>query len=240
MSQRVAFISDLHLSVAHPEITHCFFDFIREQGDALSALYILGDLFDAYIGDDDRSVLQQAVIYALSRLKQEGVKVYFQHGNRDFLLGEGFRSATGAALLDDYAVIDLGGQQVLVTHGDLLCTDDVKYVAARERIRTPQWKRRALSRPLWIRKLYAYWYRYRSGVDKSKKTQYVMDANRYAIIAALEQHNVTTLIHGHTHRPGVHQLSVKGKPARRFVLGEWNPSGAVLFWTLEGGFKLVH
>jgi UDP-2,3-diacylglucosamine hydrolase len=239
MNQRVAFISDLHLSVARPEITACFFDFIKEHGRSLSALYILGDLFDAYIGDDDRSVLQQAVIFALGKLNQAGVKVYFQHGNRDFLLGEGFGSAVGVMLLDEYAVIDLGGQQALVTHGDLLCTDDVKYLAARARIRTPKWKQSALSRPLWLRKLYACWYRYRSGVDKSRKTQYVMDANRSAIIAALEQHNVATLIHGHTHKPGVHQLKVKGKPARRFVLGEWNPKGAVLFWTLEGGFKLV-
>jgi UDP-2,3-diacylglucosamine hydrolase len=239
MKQRAAFISDLHLSEARPEITHCFLDFIKEQGRALGTLYILGDLFDAYIGDDDKSVLQQAVRHALQELSCAGVKVYFQHGNRDFLLGAGFSSATGVELLDDYAVIDLGGQRVLVTHGDLLCTDDTKYQAARERIRAPEWKRRALSRPLWIRKLYARWYRHRSGVDKSKKTQYVMDANRTAIVAALERHNVTTLIHGHTHRPGVHQLSVEGKPARRFVLAEWDPNGAVLYWTLEGGFKMA-
>ncbi|QFY41851.1 UDP-2,3-diacylglucosamine diphosphatase [Candidatus Methylospira mobilis] len=238
MNKRIAFISDLHLSEARPEITQCFFDFVREQGDTLSALYILGDLFDAYIGDDDRSPLQQAVRYALLRLNQEGVKVYLQLGNRDFLLGAGFGGATGVVLLDEYAVVDLGGQRVLLTHGDLLCTDDVKYQTARARIRTPEWKRNALSKPLWIRKLYACWYRYRSGVDKSKKTQYVMDVNQAAVIAALEQHNVTALIHGHTHRPGMHRLSVHGKPARRFVLGEWNPGGAVLYWTLEGGFKL--
>lgn len=240
MSLRTAFISDLHLSVSRPETTERFLKFIRTKSANLSALYILGDLFDAYIGDDDGSPLVCEVREALIELRQKGVKVYFQHGNRDFLVGEDFSRATGVELLDDYAVVDLGGQRVLLTHGDLLCTDDVRYLAARARVRSAGWKRRSLAYPLWFRRLYARWRRYRSGVDKSKKTQDVMDANKSAIVAALTRYNVTTLIHGHTHRPGAYRLSVNGKPAHRYVLGEWAPEGAMLFWSLEGGFKLVH
>lgn len=230
MRPETLFISDLHLGAARPDITRKFLAFVQNRAQGAERLYILGDLFDAYIGDDDDSSPNREVKAALKRLSESGTAIFFQHGNRDFLVGERFCQQTGAVLLGDYAVVDLYGESVLITHGDLLCTDDVLYQAARSRVRAEAWKRHALSRPLFIRQLYARWYRFRSGLDKRKKSAEIMDANPEAVIAALTQHGVSKLIHGHTHRPAVHELTIDGRPAQRFVLSEWNPSGTALCW----------
>jgi UDP-2,3-diacylglucosamine hydrolase len=232
------FISDLHLSAARPDITGRFLAFVENRARGAERLYILGDLFDAYIGDDDDSSPNREVKAALRRLSDCGTAVFFQHGNRDFLVGERFCRQTGATLLGDYAVIDLGGQAVLLTHGDLLCTDDMRYQAARSRVRTAEWKRHALSRPLLIRQLYARWYRLKSGWDKRKNTPEIMDANPDAVIAAMRRYGVNQLIHGHTHRPKIHHLEIDGQPARRFVLSEWNPTGAALCWKDEEDWSI--
>ncbi|MFM8330164.1 MAG: UDP-2,3-diacylglucosamine diphosphatase, partial [Candidatus Methylumidiphilus sp.] len=197
-------------------------------------LYILGDLFDAYIGDDDNSSPNREVKAALKTLADTGTAVWFQHGNRDFLLGDRFCRETGVGLLGDYAVIDLYGEPALLTHGDLLCTDDTLYQAASLRIRTDEWKRNALSKPLLLRQLYARWYRMKSGWDKSKKTMDIMDANPDAVAEALCRHGVLLLIHGHTHRPALHETSIDGRPARRFVLAEWTNEGHALCWRADG------
>ncbi|CAG0973712.1 UDP-2,3-diacylglucosamine hydrolase [Gammaproteobacteria bacterium] len=230
MPQETLFISDLHLSAARPDITRRFLWFIENRAQGAERLYILGDLFDAYIGDDDNSSPNSEVKAALKKLTDSGTAVFFQHGNRDFLVGGQFADETGAALLGDWAVIDLYGEDALITHGDLLCTDDTLYQAARLRVRAEGWKRNALSKPLFVRQLYARWYRFKSGLDKGKKTLEIMDANPDAVSDAMRQHGVQTLIHGHTHRPAVHDLEIDGKPAKRFVLAEWNATGQVLRW----------
>ena len=230
MPQETLFISDLHLSAARPDITRRFLSFIENRAQRAGRLYILGDLFDAYIGDDDNSSPNREVKAALKKLTHDGTKVCFQHGNRDFLVSEGFSQETGAELLGDWAVIDLYGEPALITHGDLLCTDDMLYQAARIRVRAEGWKRNALSKPLFVRQLYARWYRFKSGLDKGKKTLEIMDANPEAIIEAMRRHGSFTLIHGHTHRPAVHDLEIDGTPARRFVLAQWDTAGQVLRW----------
>ncbi|MDD5033177.1 MAG: UDP-2,3-diacylglucosamine diphosphatase [Methylococcaceae bacterium] len=230
------FISDLHLCAARPENSRRFLNFLEARAWGIQRLYILGDLFDAYIGDDDRSSPHREIKIALRRLSDGGTAVFFQHGNRDFLVGERFCRETGVSLLDDYAIIDLYGEPVLITHGDLLCTDDLLYQAARRRVRSEEWKRKALSKPLFIRQLYARWYRFKSGVDKRHKPTEIMDANPDAVIEALRRFEVSTLIHGHTHRPAVHELEVDGKPARRLVLAEWDCHGSVLAWKAESGW----
>ena len=235
MHAETLFISDLHLSAARPEITRCFLSFIEGRAQSAQRLYILGDLFDAYIGDDDNSAPNREVKFALRRLVNSGTSVYFQHGNRDFLVGERFCQETGVGLLDDFAVIDLYGEPALLTHGDLLCTDDILYQDARVRVRTEEWKRKALAKPLFIRQLYARWYRFKSGLHKGRKTLAIMDVNPQAIIESLRgQEGVSILIHGHIHRPAVHEFDADGKPARRFVLAEWWESGQVLCWRGKG------
>ncbi len=234
MPAETLFISDLHLSAARPATTRRFLSFLDDRAQGAERLYILGDLFDAYIGDDDNSSPNREIKAALKRLVNAGTSVYFQHGNRDFLLGERFCQETGLMLLGDYAVIELYGESALVTHGDLLCTDDINYQAARIRVRAEAWKRNALAKPLFVRQLYARWYRFKSGLDKGKKTQEIMDANPQAIAKSLQSHGVALLIHGHTHRPAAHSFTIDGNPARRFVLAEWKETGQVLCWNSNG------
>lgn len=238
MPAQTLFISDLHLSASRPETTRRFLSFLSDRVIGTDRLYILGDLFDAYIGDDDNSSPNREVKSALKRVVDSGTNVFFQHGNRDFLVGDLFRRETGAELLGDYAVIHLYGEMALITHGDLLCTDDIRYQAARVRVRAEEWKRNALAKPLFIRLCYARWYRFKSGLDKGKKTQEIMDANPGAVIDSLRSHEVALLIHGHTHRPAVHELNVDGKPALRFVLAEWKEAGQVLSWGEHGNWTI--
>ena len=234
MRQEALFISDLHLSVARPGTVQRFLRFLDTRAQGAGRLYILGDLFDAYIGDDDHSEPQRSVKAALRRLANGGTHVFFQHGNRDFLLGERFAGDTGTQLLGDYAVIDLPDGPVLVTHGDLLCTDDVQYQAARVRVRADAWKQDALSKPLWMRRLYARWYRVKSGLDKRGKSYEIMDVNPDAVREALRRHGVARLIHGHTHRPAVHEIEIDGKQGQRFALPEWDGKEWALVWDEQG------
>ena len=238
MPQEILFISDLHLSAARPELTRRFLSFIDTRAQRAQRLYILGDLFDAYIGDDDNSAPNREVKAALKALSSTGTQIFFQHGNRDFLVGRRFCEETGAALLGDYAVIDVHGERALITHGDLLCSDDTLYQAARLRVRAEEWKQNALSKPLLLRQLYARWYRFKSGLDKSKKNAEIMDANPETVVEAMRGQGVHILIHGHTHRPAVHALEIDGRPARRFVLAEWNALGQVLCWQGAGRWTI--
>jgi len=238
MQAESLFIADLHLSAKRPDVTRRFLAFIQNRCLGADRLYILGDLFDAYIGDDDDSPLNRDVKSALRQLSESGTAIFFQHGNRDFLVGERFSRETGATLLGDYALIDLYGQPVLLTHGDLLCTDDVLYQAARIRVRAEEWKRNAMAKPLLARQIYARWYRFKSGLDKSKKTLDIMDANAEAVVETFRRFGVTKLIHGHTHRPAVHELTVDGRSAQRFVLAEWNATGQTLCWKQTGQWAL--
>lgn len=230
----IFFISDLHLTANRPATVHRFLNFLATRANEADAVYILGDLFDAYIGDDNPAWPFDAIRQSIRRLTDQGTRVFVQQGNRDFLLGARFGKETGATLLGDYAIINLYGTLTLLTHGDLLCTDDVQYQSARQRIRTKAWKAHALSRPLWMRQLYARWYRFRSGRNKSAKSREIMDVNQDSVIETMRQHAVTRLIHGHTHRPAVHEFTVDGQAAQRFVLPEWAGQEWVLRWDEDG------
>ena len=222
MSEQL-FIADLHLSAERPDTLALFLRFLSERASQADALYILGDLFDAWIGDDDDSALAEQVRTALSNLTHGGTALYIQHGNRDFLLGEDFLNATGARLLDETAVVDLDGQPTLLMHGDLLCSDDTDYQQARLMLRSPAFIQDFLSRPLAERAALAAEYRKRSGEATSLKAEDIMDVNPLTVADYLRHHDVLRLIHGHTHRPGQHEHDVAGRVAERWVLGEWHP-----------------
>ncbi len=225
----ILFISDLHLSFDKPKITRHFVHFLRTKARQASAVYILGDLFDAWVGDDDFTAPNAQIRRELKQLTDSGVAVYLQRGNRDFLIGERFARGTGVILLDDYAVIELEGEQTLLTHGDLLCSDDVAYQAFRAKSRSFQWQQNVLSKPLWLRLCAARWYRIRSFFHKQKKSDYIMDVNQTTVEMLMQQHECTRLIHGHTHRPAKHEFMLNGKKVARFVLPDWrNDGGAVL------------
>ena len=234
MRPETLFISDLHLTADRPKTVERFLALCGGRARGAERFYILGDLFDAYIGDDNRAWPFNAVRQALAGLTRDGIQVGFQAGNRDFLVGERFARETGARLLGDHERIDLYGTPTLLMHGDLLCTDDVQYQAARLRVRSPEWQANALAKPLWMRKLYARWYRFKSGLDKGGKTLDIMDVNQDAVTDTLRRFNVRRLIHGHTHRPGRHEFTVDGQPAERFVLPEWNGKEWLLVLDADG------
>ena len=222
MREETLFISDLHLSAERPETVERFLKLCKNRILGARRLYILGDLFDAYLGDDNHDYPFGPVKKVLKRLTRAGTEVYFLPGNRDFLVGEGFSKETGVLLLGDYEVIELGPSLALLTHGDLLCTDDIQYQAARIKVRSAEWRAYALGKPLWLRKLYARWYRYKSGLDKRGKTLEIMDVNEAAVLEAFRTFKVTRLIHGHTHRAQLHQLVVDDVAVERHVLPEWD------------------
>ncbi|NNG12335.1 MAG: UDP-2,3-diacylglucosamine diphosphatase [Halobacteria archaeon] len=228
------FISDLHLDPQRPEITSLFLDFLGNRGHLAECLYILGDLFEAWVGDDDDSALASAVCAGLRDCTQAGTAVYVMHGNRDFLLGEDFAAACGCTLLTDPSAIDLYGQTTLLMHGDLLCTDDREYMAFRGMVREPQWQQAFLAKPLAERRQIALQLRETSIERTRGKPESIMDVNPQNVVDTMERHAVQRLIHGHTHRPAVHELTVNGKPAQRLVLGDWYEQGSVLECTPAG------
>ncbi len=235
MNQNIIFISDLHLSIEKKEITHRFISFLQNQAISASAVYILGDLFDTWVGDDDNMPPNKKIKAELKKLTDSGVRVFLQQGNRDFLLGQQFASETGITLLDDYLVIELNGVKTLLTHGDLLCTDDIPYQEFRKKSHTNEWKQNVLTKPLLLRLLVARWYRFRSYFHKRKKSQDIMDVNQQTVVNVMQKHHCLRLIHGHTHRPGIHEFEINGQAAKRFVLAEWKKDLAeILHWDLNG------
>jgi UDP-2,3-diacylglucosamine hydrolase len=227
----ILFISDLHLSFDKPQITHHFIHFLKTKATKAKAVYILGDLFDAWVGDDDFTYPNAQIRRELKQLVDSGVEIYLQRGNRDFLIGERFARETGVILLDDFAVIELDGESTLLTHGDLLCTDDLAYQAFRVKSRTTEWQQNVLSKPLWLRLLAARWYRIRSFWHKQKKSHYIMDVNQETVESMMIKNHCTRLIHGHTHQPALHEFMLNGKKSQRFVLADWNNNGGkVLIW----------
>jgi UDP-2,3-diacylglucosamine hydrolase len=228
------FISDLHLDSGRPAITRLFLDFLEQRAVKAEALYILGDLFEVWVGDDDDGELGQTVAGALKTLSQQGVAVYLLHGNRDFLLGAGFTTVSGAGLLPEATVIALDDIPTLIMHGDTLCTDDVDYQALRARVRSPAWQAQALALPLTQRRLLAGQLREGSQQAIQGKAYEIMDVNPQAVENALRTHRVQRLIHGHTHRPGIHEWLLDGEPVQRIVLGAWYQQGSVLCCDADG------
>jgi UDP-2,3-diacylglucosamine hydrolase len=231
------FISDLHLCGERPQTVQLFFQFLQTRAARASHLYILGDLFEVWIGDDDRQAPIPEVIGALRRLTDAGTWLGVMHGNRDFLLGADFCSATGAELLPDPCCRVLGGVPTLLMHGDLLCTDDKAYMAFRQQVHDPGFQQQFLALPLEQRRQKALQYRGMSNEAKSLKAGAIMDVNPQAVIDHLRKQEAERLIHGHTHRPGDHSLSVDGRQVSRHVLGDWHPEGAEILCLDEKGLQ---
>lgn len=219
------FISDLHLHETRPLITRAFFQFLQTQALGCQALYILGDFFDAWIGDDDDQPLNAEVAAALKQLSQTGTQIFLMHGNRDFLLGEEFAAQAGARLIAEGTVIDLYGSPTLLLHGDSLCTGDLNYMAFRQQVRTPQWQQQILAQPLTARRALAAQMREKSQAMNSLKADDIMDVTQAEVIRVMTDAGVKRLIHGHTHRPARHPLEINGQVAERIVLGDWHDKG---------------
>jgi len=231
------FISDLHLDAGDPGTIHRFVGLIDGEAREASEFYILGDLFEAWIGDDDDDLGLKPILAALARLTAAGVPCAIMHGNRDFLLGADFCAVTGCRLLGDYERIDLFGEPVLLTHGDLLCTDDTRYLTLRTQLRDPAWQREFLAKPLPERRKIAADLRALSATEIAAKAEDIMDVNQRTVEATMREHDVRLLLHGHTHRPGVHEFSLDGRPATRIVLGAWHDQASIVRWT-PAGFSL--
>ncbi len=232
------FIADLHLSAERPDTLALFLEFITRRAPQAEALYILGDLFDAWIGDDDDSPTATQVRDALRRLiDSDGTTVYFQHGNRDFLIGDTFAADTGVQLLGETEVVDVDGTPTLLMHGDLLCTDDVEYQQARLMLRSPAFVEDFLSRPLAERAALAADYRRKSGEATSLKAEDIMDVNERTVTDYLRHHDVARLIHGHTHRPDTHSHPMRQGTAERWVLAEWHGNQAEFLCATDRGLE---
>lgn len=222
---RTLFIADLHLCQEEPAITAGFLHFLQREAPHCDALYILGDLFEAWIGDDDPNPLHQQVASALRALP---VPVYFIHGNRDFLVGRRFARASGMTLLPEEQVLTLYGHRLLIMHGDTLCTDDAGYLRFRAKVHNPWIQRLFLALPLWVRKRIAARMRADSKQANQHKSQSIMDVNQDAVVATMQRHQVPLLIHGHTHRPAIHTLQLQSETAQRAVLGAWHSRGSMI------------
>ena len=223
------FISDLHLCASRPRINQLFFDFFESAARKADQLYILGDFFEYWAGDDDiDDPFNRSIVRALAALTSSGVAVYLMHGNRDFLIGKAFCQASGAKLLPDPSVIELNGTRTLLMHGDTLCTDDVEYQNFRKEVRDPRWQREFLSQPLAQRKAIIEDLRRRSETEKQTKSRDIMDVTPASVEAVLREHGYPSLIHGHTHRPALHHHQVDGKNCERWVLTDWYEHGGYL------------
>ena len=228
------FISDLHINSQSPEILGQLEGLLEGEARGAEALYILGDLFESWVGDDDADPAQAAAMAALKRLTDLGVPCFVMHGNRDFLLGSQFCALTGARLLPDPLIVTLYGERVLVMHGDALCTDDRAYQRLRATVRAPDWQRKFLALSVAARRSLAGAARDGSQAHTAALAQAIADVNATSVAAVLRAAGTTTLLHGHTHRPAIHPLDVDGRTCTRIVLGDWHAQGSLLRWDLNG------
>ena len=227
------FVSDVHLDAGSPEAVEQFLDFLRTHATGAEALYILGDLFETWVGDDETEVEKTAVRQGLRALTDSGVACFLLHGNRDFLLGRGFCDNTGCRLLPDPVIAEFDGERVLLTHGDGLCTDDHSYQELRSIVRTAPWQRRFLALPLADREMLANQARAGSRQHTARTIPKIMDVNPEAVAKAYRVTGVRRMIHGHTHRPAIHDTTVEGAQAQRIVLGAWYEQGSYLIYENE-------
>ena len=220
------FISDIHLCEQRPDISQAFVNFCTQRAIHAKHLYILGDLSDSWLGDDDDGPIAQLLQQQLLFLAEHGVKVFIMVGNRDFLMGSGFSNASGCILLPDPSVISLYGQSILLMHGDSMCTADIEYMHFRSMIRDPNMQQTLLEKPLTERRAIAAMLREKSRSANATKADDIMDVTEDEVVKAFEKHKVKILIHGHTHRPAIHQLYSAEKTAiKRYVLGDWDTKG---------------
>lgn len=222
------FISDLHLQQSEPEVAKMLIDFLQGPAPQADQLIILGDLFEMWVGDDDQTAFHQKIIAAFKQASDRGLKIFFMHGNRDFLIGRRFLKETGMVLLDDPTVIDLYGQRTLLAHGDLLCTLDKRHQRFRRCISHPLFKRLILTLPLRWRKKLGVKTRQTTRNYSTKLAQHISDVYPAEIEKQLKQHQCQQLIHGHTHRPATHSFKLDDLPAKRIVLGDWHANRAMI------------
>lgn len=231
------FISDLHLDGDRPEIGRQFVRFLAGEARDAEALYILGDLFESWIGDDDPNPHYADMKDAIRGLSAANVPVYFMHGNRDFMIGRRFADETGVTILPDPLPSEFYGNRVLLSHGDALCTDDVEYQQVRQMTRNPEWQAMIRAKPLAERLAIAADARAKSRGRNASLADDIMDVNQDAVEEAVATHDVDILLHGHTHRPAIHAFDVGGRERTRIVLGDWYEHGSVLRWD-EDGYSL--
>lgn len=229
----ILFISDLHLEQNKPEIIDHFVNFLKARAANARALYILGDLFEVWLGDDDDAPAFREVFSALKALSSH-VEIYFMHGNRDFLVGQDLSARLNMTLLNEPQLLKLGQYRVALMHGDLLCSDDVDYQNFRKLVRQDEWQKNFLAKPLSERKDIAHALRKESALAMNQKTPGIMDVNQHTVETTFSDLDIDILIHGHTHRPAVHQLS---GDKQRIVLGDWNPEPSFISWS-QGRFQL--
>jgi UDP-2,3-diacylglucosamine hydrolase len=225
------FISDLHLDESKPKTTKLFHTFIKQiikENINGTEVYILGDLFESWIGDDYDNPFHDEIKLLLTSMSNSGVKVFFLFGNRDFLIGETFLSKTGIELLDDPALLTINEKQVLITHGDQMCLDDHDYQNFRAMVRNPEWQQEFLSFPISKRLKIAGEAKDASKQSKQEKVIEIMDVNDKAVAAIFNEHQIDLMIHGHTHRPMKHEIVVGGKAYYRYVLGDWAKDSAII------------
>lgn len=240
-SQKTLFISDLHLDEHHPAATQIFLSLLTScDAASVDAIYILGDLFEAWIGDDDDTAFHRTIIQALHTLTSRGIPVYFLPGNRDFLIGKKFLKATGCKKLPDEARIMLYGKPVLLMHGDTLCTQDLAYLAWRKKSRNPiLYTLLFLILPLSLRRQFANKMRKKSAHYTQSVRKEIMDVTQNEVERVMKKHDTHFLIHGHTHRPDIHHFSTDGMNYTRIVLGAWHSEGSVLVWQESGEYELA-
>jgi len=228
------FISDLHIDASRPAIIEQFLSFLQTEAKDAEALYILGDLFESWVGDDAADAAQSAAIAGLHSLTARGVRCFVMHGNRDFLLAGQFCRASGAQLLPDPLIATLYGEPVLVMHGDALCTDDRAYQRLRATVRDADWQRQFLALSVAARRALAGAARAGSQAHTAAVEYAITDVNADSVAKALRTAGTATLLHGHTHRPAIHALQVDGRACTRIVLGDWYHQGSVLRWDRHG------
>lgn len=228
------FIADLHIAPERPDIMAAFVHFCGQPARNAAEVFILGDLFEVWIGDDDDDPAWQQAESALRALTAAGIRVHFLPGNRDFLVGEAFARRTGIELLPDPALLQLGNRRTLLTHGDALCTDDTDHQAFRDQVDTPEWRQAFLARGLSERREIASGMRAASQASVSDKADAIMDVNADAVARAATASRADTIIHGHTHRPGHHEHRVEGRSVERRVLGDWFEQGSMLLADTDG------
>jgi UDP-2,3-diacylglucosamine hydrolase len=232
------FASDLHLDAARPEITDQFLGLLTGAARDAQSLYLLGDLFEVWLGDDEPGALGEQVIAALAALSADGVSLFVMQGNRDFLLGERFCERAGASLMTDPTIVTIGDERVLVTHGDALCTGDTAYQRLRSLVRDPDVQRAFQALPIDRRRALAEQARAGSRAHLAEADEYITDVSQDAVERALQAAGVNTLLHGHTHRPAVHRFRAGDQVCTRIVLGDWHREGSVLRWD-EAGYELL-